>query len=66
MINDKRIDELKEEISTLKRLNERHAQTINKKDKQIRQLMAEKGILERMLDMSRRDLANERAKAASK
>lgn len=66
MINDKRIDALNEEISTLKRLNERHAKTINKKDQEIRQLMAEKGILERMLDISRRDLANERAKNSSK
>ena len=66
MINDKRIDALNEEISTLKRINERHAKTINKKDQEIRQLIAEKGILERMLDISRRDLANERAKNSSK
>ena len=66
MINDKRIEALNEEISTLKRLNERHVNTINKKDKEIRQLLADKGILERMLDISRRDLANERAKNLSK
>ena len=66
MINDKRIDALNEEISTLKRIIDRHVNELNKKDKQIKQLTAEKGILERMLDISRRDLANERAKAASK
>ena len=47
MINDKRIDELKAEIEEQKSQLKRQAQIIVEKDKQIRELQAEQGIMER-------------------
>ena len=51
MINDKRIDALNEEIDNLKERIKQQAKTIIERDRTIRDLRAENGILERTIDI---------------
>ena len=51
MINDKRIDALNEEIDSLKERIKQQAKTIIERDRTIRDLRAENGILERTIDI---------------
>lgn len=66
MINDKRIDALNAEIEEQKQQLHRQAQIIVERDKEIRELKAYNGVLERTLEIYVMKLADVRAKGVQK
>ena len=64
MYRDKRTEAAEEERDRFKAMYESSLKTINKLQTEIKELKAEKGIMERMVDISRRDLQRERSKRA--